>query len=89
MSVQVLYFAGAHDITHIKSEEIAIPPSQSAWTLEALINQLVQKYGDELAKLFEQCMFAVNMEAIDKENTRHVILKPGDEIGIIPPVSGG
>ncbi|KAJ8659253.1 molybdopterin converting factor, subunit 1 [Lichtheimia ornata] len=88
MSVQVLYFAGAHDITHIKNEEIAIPP-QSAWTLEALLTQLVQKYGDELAKLFEQCMFAVNMEAIDKDNTRHVILKPGDEIGIIPPVSGG
>ncbi|KAI7882633.1 MoaD/ThiS [Lichtheimia hyalospora FSU 10163] len=88
MAVQVLYFAGAHDITQIKTEEIAIPP-QSTWTLDNLITQLVSKYGDELAKLFEQCMFAVNMEAIDKENTRHVILKSGDEIAIIPPVSGG
>jgi molybdopterin converting factor small subunit len=40
---------------------------------------------ENLKSVLETCMFAVNMEYCDRD----YLIKEGDEVAIIPPVSGG
>ncbi|KAI9308374.1 molybdopterin converting factor, subunit 1 [Cunninghamella echinulata] len=84
MPVQVLYFAGIVDITQINKERVLIK-NETTYTIEDVIKTLIEKYGDKFEKILETCMFAVNMEYVP---TSH-ILQEGDELAIIPPVSGG
>ncbi|CAO3646083.1 unnamed protein product [Cunninghamella echinulata] len=84
MSIQVLYFAGIVDITQINKEGITIK-KETTYTIEDVIKILIEKYGDRLEKILDTCMFAVNMEYVPTSHN----LQEGDELAIIPPVSGG
>ncbi|KAM3582077.1 hypothetical protein VKS41_005507 [Umbelopsis sp. WA50703] len=82
--INVLYFASAKDITGRSSEVLDLPP-----TLTHLTEILTCKYGDELRKVIDHSLYAINMEYIEKKDEGITKLKDTDEIALIPPVSGG
>lgn len=82
--INVLYFAAAKDITGRSSEELELPP-----TLKDLTEILNSKYGDDLRKVMDHSLYAINMEYIEKKDERNTELKDKDEVALIPPVSGG
>jgi len=78
MKVKLLYFAGLKEITR-KPEEVV---SFKGETTEDLKNHLKALYPSA-ADLIEVSRFAVNGRYYEGK------LKEGDEVALIPPVSGG
>ncbi|KND03701.1 uncharacterized protein SPPG_01167 [Spizellomyces punctatus DAOM BR117] len=94
-SINVLYFAGAKDASGVTEEIFEIPPGQETIRVPQLIQALSNKHPP-LLKVFEAAILAVNMEYVDRdgkltegEGNRIVEVKAGDEVAIIPPLSGG
>ncbi|KAG0072158.1 hypothetical protein BGZ89_007896 [Linnemannia elongata] len=80
---KVLYFASAKDASKTDGDKFEWSDNINA---EALTNLLLERHPD-LAPILKISMFAVNMEYMDQDNSWTV--QPGDEVAIIPPVSGG
>ncbi|WP_457621781.1 molybdopterin converting factor subunit 1 [Persephonella sp.] len=81
MKVKILYFSSLKDRIKKSQEVMDIPEGT---TVSSLINVLKNTYP-ELEKNFDSVMVAVNEEYASAEQ----ILKEGDTVAIIPPVSGG
>ncbi len=81
MKIKVLYFSSIKD--KLKKKEDLLDISENT-TLEDVISLLKEKYP-EIAESLDKSMFAVNEEYADKDK----ILKEGDTVAVIPPVSGG
>ncbi|KAF2748514.1 Molybdopterin synthase sulfur carrier subunit [Sporormia fimetaria CBS 119925] len=84
----VLYFAAAASYTGKTSEHLASPMAAGE-----LFGRLEQLYPGIRARVLESCAVTVNLQYInldgdDAEGAR-VLLKEGDEVAIIPPVSSG
>nr|CAG8610330.1 5976_t:CDS:2 [Entrophospora candida] len=87
--VKIVYFATARDATNLSSETISLNSNNdknSITTLQEIINILKSRHKN-LTPILENCMFAINMEYVD--NVDKSMIKSGDEVAIIPPVSGG
>lgn len=82
----VLYFASAGSYTGKDAETF-----QGPLPLRELFNVLERKYEGIRSKVLESCLITVNLEYVDVNDTpeRQVILQPGDEVAVIPPVSSG
>ncbi len=81
MKIKVLYFSSIKD--KLKKKEDLLDISENT-TLEDVISLLKEKYP-EIAESLDKSMFAVNEEYANKDK----ILKEGDTVAVIPPVSGG
>jgi len=81
MRIKCLFFAGAKDIVGTNELQLELGPDS---TSEQLSTQLLSSFPD-LQDIWESCIFAVNLTYIDSP----VPLKDGDEVAIIPPISGG
>ncbi|HJN02346.1 MAG: molybdopterin converting factor subunit 1 [Nitrospinota bacterium] len=83
MKVKVLYFASIKDKLGKDEEEFEL---EDDVTLQSLLNRLKLE-NNILAKFLEahSFLFAVNEEIANLDT----ILKPNDEIAILPPLSGG
>ncbi len=81
MTVRVLFFASLRE---------RVKRSETAWrlkdggTVESLWNALVEEFP-AIENMGGAVRFAVNREYVDRDHT----LADGDEVAIIPPVSGG
>lgn len=82
MQVNILYFAFARDITKTESETLQLTPDSN--TLAALKQLISKKYP---SLMMEKLLFAVNCQY--EEDHDQLKLSDGDEIALIPPVSGG
>ncbi|MCX7759993.1 MAG: molybdopterin converting factor subunit 1 [Hydrogenothermaceae bacterium] len=80
MKIKVLYFSSLKDRIGKSSEDIEIN-GNSLEELKDKITQLHPEISDYLSKI----MFAINEEYVSTD----VILKEGDVVALIPPVSGG
>ncbi|KAM4809875.1 molybdopterin synthase sulfur carrier subunit isoform 2-T3 [Rhinophrynus dorsalis] len=82
--VLVLYFAKSSELTGVRSETIKV--SQEI-TTQQLWNEIVRSHP-RLCVIRDQVVLAVRQEyvAIGDELIK---LHPGDEVAIIPPLSGG
>jgi molybdopterin converting factor small subunit len=80
---KLLYFAAASSFTKKQSEELPAP-----LRISDLFAELDKKYPGIRDKVLESCAVTVNLEYVDLEENDTVI-KGGDEVGIIPPVSSG
>jgi MoaD family protein len=80
---KILYFASAASFTKKQSEEFPTP-----LRISDLFAELNKKYPGIKEKVLESCAVTVNLEYVDLEENDTVI-KDGDEVGIIPPVSSG
>ncbi|KAG9287740.1 hypothetical protein G9A89_004143 [Geosiphon pyriformis] len=89
----IFYFASARDATQIASEKIEIPNTgvssdvQFSLSLKDL-TMLLSLRHPALVPVLQGSLYAVNMEYVDKEDKAFRV-KPGDEVAVIPPVSGG
>lgn len=84
----ILYFAAASTFTAKPNEHLPAP-------LEArsLFAKLEERYPGITAKVLGSCAVTVNLEYVDLdgEEAEHLdlVIKEGDEVAIIPPVSSG
>ena len=77
----VKFFASARDAVGQKKVEIEVDKNM---TVEKLLEYLMEKYSG-LDDLKKQIIIAVNKDTVPK-NRR---LENGDEVAVLPPVSGG
>ena len=81
IAVQVKFFAMCRDVTKRDEESMALP---DAATVEGFWKKIILLYP-ALEKYRAASRVAVNREYVPPER----VLENGDEICIIPPVSGG
>lgn len=83
MRVRVLYFAASREAAGSPEESLELPPGA---TTAQLLAELRARHP-ALESVLRACVFAVNHEYVQIEQS--VDLKEGDEVAIIPPLSGG
>ena len=84
---KVLYFASAKDATGLSSEDLAFPQNAQTMSIQQLFALLESKYPKlKQKKILSSVAVAVNLEYVEVEDG---VLGEGDEVAIIPPVSGG
>lgn len=72
-------FAQARELAGTATTEI------SGATVEAVLASAAQRFGEDFEAVLAHCAVWVNGEPAD----RSVQLDPGDEVAVLPPVSGG
>jgi molybdopterin synthase sulfur carrier subunit len=87
-AITVLYFAAASTATGRTSETITLPTSDPILRLSALGTLLVARYPNaRLEDILKMSRWSVDAEMVDDPET--VLLRGGEEVAIICPVSGG
>jgi molybdopterin converting factor subunit 1 len=81
MKVRCLFFAEAKELVGKNTLDLEFKDSCDT---AQLVTELLSRYPS-LKKIIDNCLVAVNLEYI----SRPVFLKDGDEVAIIPPLSGG
>lgn len=83
----ILYFAGASSHTQKDSEKLPSP-----LPLSKLFAELDSRYPGFRAKILDSCLVTVNLDYVDvpeADAADGIVIKAGDEVAIIPPVSSG
>jgi molybdopterin converting factor small subunit len=84
----ILYFASASSYTSKDSEALPAP-----LPVAKLFDILEEKYNGIKAKVLESCLVTINLEYVDMPegaaDENGPVIKEGDEVAIIPPVSSG
>lgn len=82
----VLYFAAASSFTGKEYEAIPAP-----LPLGQFFNALEERYSGIKHKILESCLVTVNLDYVDISSSGDggIVIKEGDEVAIIPPVSSG
>ena len=81
MRLKVLFFATFRDIVGVRERTMAL---ENPATVDTLLANLYERHP-QLRKHDENLLVAVNQEFVD----RRAPLSDGDEIALMPPVSGG
>ncbi len=82
MKLEILYFAAVGELVGRRSEKLELPHSELA--VRALCSVLVSR-SPRLAGGLESVRFAVNEEFVESSH----VVRDGDVVALIPPVSGG
>ena len=82
MRVRVLYFAVLKDVFGREREELELAPGA---TVKRLLAGLAERGTGVPGKLWDSMAVAVNQEYAQGD----VVLRDGDEVALLPPVSGG
>ncbi|CAE6343298.1 hypothetical protein RSOLAG1IB_01522 [Rhizoctonia solani AG-1 IB] len=86
----VLYFAAARTEAGIHKEVIPLPPGSTGVPLSQLADLLVGRHpGTKLQEVLDISSWSVDEEMVDDNQVQRIILKGGEEVGVICPVSGG
>ncbi|KAI4284923.1 MAG: hypothetical protein L6R38_001066 [Xanthoria sp. 2 TBL-2021] len=82
----ILYFASAATYTQTSSQHFPAPMS-----LADLFQHLEKSYPGMGEKVLTSCLFTINLDYVDvdEDTIRSTVIKEGDEVAIIPPVSSG
>lgn len=83
MKVRVLFFAASREAAGKSEEEVELAEGA---TTSTLLQHLVRAYPS-LDSVMRSCVFAVNQAYAPP--SEDLPLKQGDEVAIIPPLSGG
>lgn len=93
-SIEVLYFASAKEAAGIGRQSIPLP--EIPFPLSKLgdyLTQLVSSSNNGDAKSFEKVLktsrWSVNEDMVDEDDLAKMTLQGGEDVAIIPPVSGG
>uniref|UniRef100_A0A8C5A565 Molybdopterin synthase sulfur carrier subunit n=1 Tax=Gadus morhua TaxID=8049 RepID=A0A8C5A565_GADMO len=82
--VTVLYFAKSAELTGHRSEVVPLPAATSSCQLWALLLEL----HPSLAALQDQVVLAVRQQYVALGD-QALLLADGDEVAVVPPLSGG
>ncbi|EEY18856.1 molybdopterin synthase small subunit CnxG [Verticillium alfalfae VaMs.102] len=82
----ILYFAGASSYTAKDQEALPAP-----LPLGRLFDTLEERYSGIKSKILDSCLVTINLDYVDlpKPGEDGAMIKEGDEVAIIPPVSSG
>ncbi|RYP05450.1 hypothetical protein DL764_003799 [Monosporascus ibericus] len=80
----ILYFASAGSFTSKEFETLPAP-----LPLSKLFDTLEERYKGIKDRLLSSCLVTVNLEYVDIPESDQSVIKEGDEVAIIPPVSSG
>lgn len=87
----ILYFASAGSYTKKEHEALQAP-----LPLKQLFSTLEERYPGMKHKVLGSCLVTVNLDYVDVPSEsapatgdEDVVIKEGDEVAIIPPVSSG
>ncbi|KAI9916360.1 hypothetical protein PsorP6_017834 [Peronosclerospora sorghi] len=83
IEIKVLYFASAREEIGLREEKLFLP-DESSTTLSTLRCHLVDKYP-HAASTIQSITLARNLEYSEDD----IELANGDEVALIPPISGG
>lgn len=83
VEVRVIFFAKSRELCGITESKINVP---SRTTGQILLEKIVA-YFPCLSVIRDNLLLSVNQEYLEQDSS--VILKGGEEIAIIPPISGG
>lgn len=83
-TVRILYFAKAREVAETSEESVPLQPETATTT--GLLARLVALHPG-LRSVLESCVLALNQEYVSQGEV--VQLKDGDEVAVIPPLSGG
>lgn len=81
MVITVMWFAELADRMEERERLIEVPDGASVEDVRAIIGERFPQVGE----ILQRCMIAVNAEYADSFH----VLRPGDRVAFIPPVSGG
>ncbi|TFK47867.1 hypothetical protein OE88DRAFT_1635801 [Heliocybe sulcata] len=85
--ITILYFAGASTATKLTFERLQLPSAEPQ-PLSSLSTLLVERHPQSgLEAILRTCQWSVDAEMVEDVET--VFLKGGEEVAVIPPVSGG
>ncbi|NWS27623.1 MOC2A synthase, partial [Polioptila caerulea] len=82
--VSVLYFAKSAELAGLRCETLSVPREITSLQLW----EEIVKVHPRLAAIRDQVVFAVRQEYV-LLGDQLLVLQPGDEVAIIPPISGG
>ncbi|KAI1659816.1 molybdopterin synthase small subunit CnxG [Daldinia decipiens] len=84
----ILYFASASSFTSREFDTLPAPLS-----LQKLFDVLEEKYSGIKDNVLSSCLVTVNLNYVDipesGDEFAETLIKEGDEVAIIPPVSSG
>lgn len=80
MKIKILAFGIARDICGAQSFDLEVPEQSDTTSLKCLLNEQYPRLNQ-----LTSCLLAVNEEYAPE----HKRLQEGDEIALLPPVSGG
>ncbi|BGP25772.1 hypothetical protein JCM10295v2_004709 [Rhodotorula toruloides] len=94
LQITLLLFAGVRSAWpgEPASQLIDLPTSPSPFPLSRLRDHLilhVQPGNEELSRVLERSAWSVDEEMVDEERENEALLKGGETVCPIPPVSGG
>jgi molybdopterin synthase sulfur carrier subunit len=84
MEITVLFFARARDVTEVQSIQLLF--EQHSVTSDCVLKAVVDRHP-KLESVLKSCVLAINQVYADKLPNQEI--KDGDEVAIIPPLSGG
>lgn len=91
MSITVLYFAAASTATGLTSQTVLLPDqpsSEKKFYLSSLGDLLISLHPNRgLDKVLKSSQWSVDAEMVD--DPEKLVLKGGEEVAVICPVSGG
>jgi len=85
MRLQVLYFGVLKDLFGRDRDEVELPEGSSVETLTEILRERVRAGSIAADDLWRSIAVAVNQEYVQGS----VVLQDGDEVALLPPVSGG
>lgn len=86
-TITVLYFGPAKEYTHGMVEETL---ALQECTLGLVLAGIATSHGHAFVDYIRQyCGVVVNTNYVDKDQMEAVVVAHGDEVTIVPPVSGG
>jgi molybdopterin synthase catalytic subunit len=84
VKVRVLFFAKSREVSGVSQQDVELPVG--AADTATLLETLVQAHPG-LASVLKSCVLAVNQEYVEQQEVQP--LRHGDEVAVIPPLSGG
>lgn len=81
INITLLYFAFIKEITGVKFDLLELP---SDIPVKSLVEIILEKYP-RLRNIINMIQISVNYKVVDRDT----ILKEGDEVALLPPISGG
>ncbi|OQV12796.1 hypothetical protein BV898_12925 [Hypsibius exemplaris] len=89
MDVNLKFLALAKDLAGTGDATIRITAEESPFTVGSFLAKLIRTFP-RLGEIKDQLILAHNLEYLDLQNpSASFELKEGDEIAVLPPVSGG
>lgn len=85
--LNVLLFARARELAETSSTTLTLPDDPSATVADARAELLTR--FPQLSGVLQTSIFALNKTYVKRDDERVAIVRAGDELAVVPPISGG